>query len=194
MSDLEKEFEEENEMEETATDKKEEPVLEESPREEVPKEDDARGWKKKADEYLDKYKRAQAELINFQKRARRDKEDAYKYAHERLVTDLFPAMDSLQTSLKALHSATDPKAILEGVAIIEKEFLRVLQKNGVEAIETREKAFDPLYHEAVAMEETEEVEANMIVEEVRRGWKLYDRVLRAAAVRVSREPAREAEE
>ncbi len=102
-------------------------------------------------------------------------------------------MDSLKTSLEKLENATDPKAILEGVAIIEKEFLRVLQKNGVKAIETKGKGFDPLYHEAVAMEETDEVEENMIVEEVRRGWKLHDRVLRASSVRIARAPEGDAE-
>ena len=173
-----------NEMEKTATDDPKEVK-----KDALPADDDAQGWKEKADDYLDKYKRAQAELINFQNRAKREKNDIFKYAHEGFITDLFPAMDSLQHSLKTLQESSDPKAVLEGVALIEKEFLRVLQKNGVEVIETAKKAFDPLYHEGVAMEETEEVEANMIVEEVRRGWKLHGRVLRASSVRVSKSPA-----
>jgi molecular chaperone GrpE len=180
--------EEENGMEESVAEKKNE-----TPREEIPGDDDAPGWKKKADEYLDMARRAHADLINFRKRAKRERDDAYKYAHEGFVLDLFPAMDSLKTSLEKLENATDPKAILEGVAIIEKEFLRVLQKNGVKAIETKGKGFDPLYHEAVAMEETDEVEENMIVEEVRAGWKLHDRVLRASSVRIARAPAGDAE-
>ena len=136
-------------------------------------EAEAAQWKAKADEYLELAKRAKADFINYQDRVRRDKADWNRQALEGFVRELLPAMDGF-----SMAKFEDPK-LLEAVRILEKEFLRVLAKTGVTPIETAGKTFDPLYHDAVAMEQ-----GGTQLEEVRRGWLFDGKVLRAASVRL----------
>jgi molecular chaperone GrpE len=134
---------------------------------------EAAAWKAKADEYLELAKRAKADFINYQDRVRRDKADWNRQALEGFVRELLPAMDGF-----SMAKFEDPK-LLEAVRILEKEFLRVLAKTGVTPIETAGKSFDPLYHDAVAMDQ-----GGTQLEEVRRGWLFDGKVLRAASVRL----------
>ncbi len=136
----------------------------------------------KADEYLDLAKRAKADFINYQDRVRRERQEWRRQAVEDFLRDLLPALDGF-----ALAKTGDP-AILEALRLIERELLRVLAKNGVTPIETAGKMFDPLYHEAVMLEETAERPEGSIIEEVRRGWMMDGRVIRAASVRVAKAP------
>ena len=130
-------------------------------------------WKAKADEYLELARRAKADFINYQDRVRRDKADWNRQALEGFVREILPALDGF-----GMANFEDPK-LNEAVHLLEKEFLRVLAKNGVTPIETAGKAFDPLYHDAVAMEP-----GGTLLEEVRRGWLFDGKVLRAASVRL----------
>ena len=134
---------------------------------------EAAAWKAKADEYLELARRAKADFINYQDRVRRDKADWNRQALEGFVRELLPALDGF-----SMAKFEDPK-LLEAVRILEKEFLRVLAKTGVTPIETAGKTFDPLYHDAVAMEQ-----GGTQLEEVRRGWLFDGKVLRAASVRL----------
>jgi molecular chaperone GrpE (heat shock protein) len=134
---------------------------------------EAASWKVKADEYLELARRAKADFINYQDRVRRDKADWNRQALEGFVRELLPALDGF-----SMAKFEDPK-LLEAVRILEKEFLRVLAKTGVTPIETAGKTFDPLYHDAVAMEQ-----GGTQLEEVRRGWLFDGKVLRAASVRL----------
>jgi molecular chaperone GrpE (heat shock protein) len=130
-------------------------------------------WKAKAEEYLELAKRAKADFINYQDRVRRDRADWNRLALESFIRELLPALDGF-----ALAKFEDPK-LLEAVRLLEKEFLRVLAKSGVTPIETTGKSFDPMYHDAVAMEP-----GGTQLEEVRRGWLMEGKVLRAASVRL----------
>ena len=134
---------------------------------------EAASWKAKAEEYLELAKRAKADFINYQDRVRRDKADWNRQSLEGFVRELLPAMDGF-----SMAKFEDPK-LLEAVRILEKEFLRVLAKTGVTPIETAGKSFDPLYHDAVAMDP-----GGTQLEEVRRGWLFDGKVLRAASVRL----------
>lgn len=127
----------------------------------------------KADEYLELAKRAKADFINYQDRVRRDKSDWNRQALEGFVREMLPAMDGF-----AMAKFEDPK-LLEAVRILEKEFLRVLAKAGVTPIETAGKSFDPLYHEAVAMDP-----GGTQLEEIRRGWLIDGKVLRPASIKL----------
>ena len=127
----------------------------------------------KADEYLDLARRAKAEFLNYQDRVRRDKQDWTRQALEGFIRELLGALDGF-----SLAKFEDPK-LLEAMRLLEKEFLRVLAKSGVTPIETAGKAFDPAFHEAVAVDP-----GGTLLEEVRRGWMIGDRVLRAASVRI----------
>ncbi len=130
-------------------------------------------WKAKAEEYLELAKLAKADFINYQNRIRRDKADWNRQALEGFIQELLPALDGF-----ALAKFEDPK-LTEALKILEKEFLRVLAKTGVTPIETAGKSFDPLYHDAVAMDP-----GGTQLEEVRRGWLFDGKVLRAASVRL----------
>jgi len=134
-------------------------------------------WKAKAEEYLELARRAKADFINYQDRVRRDKADWNRQALDGFIRELLPALDGF-----ALAKFDDAK-LTEALRILEKEFLRVLAKAGVTPIETAGKAFDPLYHDAVAMEP-----GGSQIEEVRRGWLFDGKVLRAASVRLVKPP------
>ena len=139
----------------------------------------------KADEYLDLARRARADFLNYQDRVRREKQEWTRQAVEGFLRDFLPAIDSF-----GLARFEDPK-FLEALRIIEKEFLRVLAKNGVMPIDTAGKAFDPVYHEAVAVEEAAGKPDGAILGEVRRGWMVEGHVLRPASVRIARSPGPE---
>ena len=130
-------------------------------------------WKAKADEYLELAKRAKADFINYQDRVRRDKADWNRQALDGFLREMLPAMDGF-----SMAKFEDPK-LLEAVKILEKEFLRALAKVGVTPIETAGKSFDPLYHEAVAMDP-----GGTQLEEVRRGWLIEGKVLRPASIKL----------
>lgn len=127
----------------------------------------------KADEYLTLAKYAKADFINYQDRVRRDKQEWNRLALEGFITDLLPALDGM-----AMAKFEDP-ALTEAVRILEKEFLRVLAKNGIMPIDTAGAAFDPLLHEAVAIDP-----GGTELQELRRGWRIGTKILRAAAVRI----------
>ena len=127
----------------------------------------------KADEYLELARRTKADFLNYQDRVRRDKADWTRQALEGFIRELLPALDGM-----SLARFEDPK-LVEAIRVVEKEFLRVLAKAEVVPIETAGKDFDPAFHEAVAVEP-----GGTRLEEVRRGWTIGGRVLRAASVRI----------
>ena len=131
----------------------------------------------KADEYLDLARRAKADFLNYQDRVRRDRQDWTRQALEGFIHELLPAMDGF-----SLAKFDDPK-LTEALRVIEREFLRVFAKSGVVPIEVAGKPFDPAFHEAVSVEP-----GGSVLEEVRRGWMIGDRVLRAASVRIVKPP------
>jgi len=153
-------------------DEKVDPEVEPKPAD-APAPSEAEQWKAKAEEYLELAKRAKADFINYQDRVRRDRADWNRLALEGFIRELLPALDGF-----SLAKFEDPK-LLEAVRLLEKEFVRVLAKAGVTPIETAGKAFDPMYHDAVAMDP-----GGTQLEEVRRGWLIDGKVLRAASVRL----------
>lgn len=150
-----------------------EPKMDDKPAGE-PTLSEAETWKAKADEYLELARRAKADFINYQDRVRRDKADWNRQALEGFIRELLPALDGF-----SLAKFDDAK-LTEAIRILEKEFVRVLAKTGVTPIETAGKTFDPLYHDAVAMDP-----GGTQLEEVRRGWLFDGKVLRAASVRLT---------
>jgi len=140
----------------------------------------------KAAEYLDLAKRTQAEFINYQGRARRDREEFSKYATESILRELLPVVDTLQR-LQAAQAGVEVPVLLDGVRLTERELLRILAKSGVRPMESVGKKFDPAFHEAAeTVEPPPGTAGGDIVEEVRRGYMLHDRVLRPAHVKVAR--------
>jgi molecular chaperone GrpE len=138
--------------------------------------------------YLDRAARIQAEFENFRKRSVRQQEEFREYAVADAIKSLLPILDSLDGALKT--KAVSLEDLRSGIELIDKQFHDALAKLGVEPLEAEGQAFDPNFHQAVQMVDTNEVEDNHVIDELQRGYKLKDRLLRPAMVRVARNNSR----
>ncbi len=138
-------------------------------------------------ELYDRMLRRQAEFENFRKRGEREMQDAYVRARSDIVVDLLPIIDNFDL---ALHHAENASAdvIHEGVVLIYKQLMDTLGRLGLEAIDAEGQPFDPELHDAVATEQSEEVPDHTVVSVLQRGFKLGDRMLRPARVKVAVQP------
>jgi molecular chaperone GrpE len=139
----------------------------------------------KAEENYQKYLRAQADFDNFRKRSRKEKEDQAKYASLGLVEQLLPALDNFERAIAASKGTQDAESLAKGVDMVLRQLEQALTSEGVEAITTVGEVFDPTFHQAVMQVESEEYESGTVVEELQKGYKLKDRVIRPAMVKVS---------
>ena len=145
----------------------------------------------KADEHWDRLLRTAADFENFKKRAAREKQDAIKYANENLMQKLIPVLESLDIALAAPPS-TPPdtsQSFQAGVNLICQQLKGVLAEAGLEELNAVGKPFDPHFHEAVSQQETPEMPEGHVVQQLRKGYKLRDRLLRPASVIVAKPPA-----
>ncbi len=139
------------------------------------------------DEYHNKWLNVHAEYENTRRRIEKEKVDHMIFANEGIISRLFPIVDNFDMALGAMKKAKDKNAVMDGIVLVQKEFHKILEENGVEKIETEGKHFDPNVHEAVSMSETDEYPDGVIIEEVRPGYMLNKRLLRPAQVRVAKE-------
>ncbi len=149
-----------------------------------------------SDSFLDKLLRTRAELLNYQKRMRKEHEETAQYAIQDLIRDLLPEFDNfanLEKATKLAENSKDIDKFVEGVKLIEGQLFKVLEKYGVKAIETLGKPFDPNLHEAVAEEENNEHSHHTVIEELQRGFLLKERVIRPSKVKVSKRTINEKE-
>lgn len=146
--------------------------------------------KVEAAQYRDQALRAQAEMDNIRKRARRDVESARKFALEKFAGDLLGVCDSLELGLKAAEEqAGDFDKLKEGMEMTNRMLTSSLEKAGVEPINPESgEAFNPEFHEAVSTQPTEEQAPNTIASVMQKGYMLNGRVLRAAMVVVAKAP------
>ncbi len=133
--------------------------------------------------------RTQADFDNYRKRAAREKEDAVKYANGSFLERLIPILDNFELGLQAARSTAENSPILAGMDMVAKQLHDFLLGQGVEPIVTEGAKFDPNLHEAVAQEESAEVPEGVVLRQLRRGYKLRDRLLRPSTVVVSKGPA-----
>jgi molecular chaperone GrpE len=145
----------------------------------------------KADENWERLLRTTADFDNFKKRAAREKQDAIKYANEALLQKLIPILDNFDMALAAAQSTQNDAAqsLQAGVNMINQQLKTVLTETGLEEIDATGKTFDPNFHEAVSQQETAEVPEGQVVQQLRKGYKLRDRLLRPATVIVAKTPA-----
>lgn len=148
----------------------------------------ANDWKTKHDEAHEKLARAFADADNARKRGLREIDSARLYAAERIAKELLQVTDNLRRALEgvAQTQADDPLAV--GVRMVEDQLVGVLANHGVKPMDTLGQPFDPNFHEAIATEERDDVAPNTVIDELVRGWKIHDRLLRPAMVRVSKTP------
>lgn len=137
------------------------------------------------DELFDRWLRLQAEFDNFRKRTRREIEEIRTRAAEDLVLQLLPVIDNLERAIASAEQGPGG-GIAEGVKMIHKQFLSVLEGVGVTPIEAVGQPFDPNFHEAVAYEESHDYPDGIVMEEMLRGYAINGKVLRASMVKVAR--------
>jgi molecular chaperone GrpE len=139
-----------------------------------------------AAKYKDLYLRSQADFDNFRKRAGREKEDAIRYSNSALLERLLPILDNFELGLDAAKQSADASGIIQGMSMVQKQLGDFLQEHGVEVLNTEGHAFDPNFHEAVGQEVSTDVAEGIVLRQLRRGFKLRDRLLRPATVIVSK--------
>lgn len=167
-----------------AEETQEEPVIEEKESDSEDLTEELAKQKALADDYYNRLLRMQADFENFKRRARQEKEDFYKYASETLMLQLLPVVDNFERALAA--GGDDGKNLLAGIHMIERQLKEVLQKEGLEAIQAIGQEFDPNLHEAVMQVDTEDYPANTCAEELQKGYRLKDKVIRPAMVKVAK--------
>lgn len=144
----------------------------------------------KAQEHWDRYVRLNADFDNFKKRAAKDRLDAIKYANEALIEKLLPVLDNFEAALAAGSNTEDTAAqsLVTGVKMIATQLKGVLLEAGLEEIDAVGKPFDPALHEALSQQPTAEVPEGQVVQQMRKGYRLKDRLVRPAAVVVAARP------
>lgn len=133
--------------------------------------------------------RAQAELENFRKRMRRERDEDRKYAALSLIRDLLPVIDNLERAIEAADGGEKSGGLAEGVKIVVSQLKTMLQQHQCFEIEALGQAFDPMSHEAIAQFPSAEHEAGLVMEVSQTGYRLHDRIVRPAQVVVSQGPA-----
>jgi molecular chaperone GrpE len=143
--------------------------------------------KAERDSLLDRLARAQAEFDNARKRALKEQQDFRDFAMVDAIKTLLPVVDSFERALQSKSDAADFRA---GIELIYKQLQDVLAKLGVRAISAKGEQFDPHVHEAIEMVETEDAPDHAVLEEWQRGYKLKERLLRPAMVKVAKNPGK----
>jgi molecular chaperone GrpE len=155
---------------------KTEETVEETPKKEVPPTED----------YKAKYFYLLAEMDNMRKRFDREKEGLLKYGNEKILSSLVKVIDDLDRSLEHFGEDMSHGKVKEGLEMVRKHFLEILEKNGMKAVESLGQIFDPHFHEAVAHQAKEGAEEGEIIIEYQKGYLLNDRLLRPAKVVIAK--------
>jgi molecular chaperone GrpE len=144
----------------------------------------------KADENWERLVRTTADFDNFKKRVAREKTEAIQFANSSLLQKLLPVMDSFEMALSALQATKDEKSssLQAGIMMVQSQLKNILAESGMEEIDATGKPFDPTQHEAVSQQETADVPEGQVVQQVRKGYKLRERLLRPASVIVAKKP------
>jgi molecular chaperone GrpE len=136
----------------------------------------------------DKLQRALADFQNFRRQAEKRLGEVKLFVQKDVFGQVLPIADTLEAALDAMQKGSDPKTIVAGVKMSQEMMLKVLSDNRVEPIKTAGETFDPALHEAIASVPSAELEANKIVYEAQRGWRIGDTVVRYAKVAVAVPP------
>ena len=139
-----------------------------------------------ADEYLDGWQRARAEFANYKKRIERDQEEARGRAAAALLAKILPVEDDLRRAVRERPEAEGYPHWADGIELIQRKLATLLEAEGVEVIPADGVAFDPALHEAVTYEPSNDHKEGEIIEVIQQGYRLGERVLRPARVRVAR--------
>jgi len=144
--------------------------------------------KEEAQKYLANWQRAEADFQNYKRRVEQERDETRRFASAALIINVLPILDDLERALMSLDARLAGLTWFEGIALIHRKILILLENAGVSIIQAEGQQFDPREHEAVMHSEGEE---GKVLAEVQRGYKLYDRVLRPAMVVVGKKAAEE---
>lgn len=143
----------------------------------------------KSDEFNklnDSFLRLQADFSNYKRRVEKDKESIYQFANEKLVLELLDVIDNLERAFSSADEVEENEGFYQGVVMVYKQLIEILEKNGLVEIEAKDKKFDPNLHHAVMQEESEEVDEETVIDVFQKGYKLKDKVIRPTMVKVSK--------
>ena len=171
-------------VENTETTETEEEVVEEKTAEELLQEKVDK-LEEELKQSEDKYLRLYAEFENFKRRKNKEIETNNVYKSQKVITEILPSLDNLERALQVESDNDEIKSLLKGVEMVYEGLLNVLKSEGVELIETENAQFDPNYHHAVMQDEDSEKESGVILDTFQKGYKLKDRVIRPAMVKVN---------
>lgn len=144
-------------------------------------------------EMQDRFLRVSAEFENYKKRRQRESQDLLRFAHESLIRDLLPVMDSFERAILSSEGTRDYNAFHDGILLILQQLHEVLNNAGVERISPEGELFDPNWHEAVGVCPHDEIEPDHVASVIEPGYRLHDRVIRPARVMVVSHPAEDEE-
>lgn len=149
--------------------------------------------KRKCEEYKENWIRTSADFDNYRKRIQKEREEYIEYGNENILRDLLGIVDNLERALNYIksQSSNDYQSLLNGVELIHKGMLSLLEKYGVRPINAVGQKFDPFYHEVVEQVEVEEGENGIILREYQKGYMYKSRVLRPSLVAVAKLKERE---
>lgn len=133
------------------------------------------------------FKRLASDFENFRRRQTQEREDLLKYGSEKIMLDLLPILDNFERALASSKTTPDLNSVISGLEIIQKQFLAVINRNGVESIEAMDKPFDPNFHEAVQTMPNNEKPDQTVIQELQKGYTLSGRVIRPSMVVISTE-------
>lgn len=137
-----------------------------------------------AEEYLNGWKRAKADLVNFQKETEKQKQEWIKFSTSSIVLTILPIYESIEKLTQSVEDSEIKKEYLEGIKNIKKQFDDLFKNLGIEKIKTIGERFDPNFHESVGLEESEQ-ESGTIIQEIQGGYVMSGKVIRAAKVIVA---------
>jgi len=141
-----------------------------------------------AAEYLDGWQRARAEFANLKKRVEAEREEVRARSNEELLLKILPVVDDFERAFQELPPEMEDAAWVNGITMIMNKLQKILESENVALLEAAGKPFDPQWHQAMMQEETEDYPDGTCIEEMQRGYRLGDRVLRPAMVKVACNP------
>ncbi len=148
--------------------------------------DDIKNLKDQLDAEKDRLLRLSAEFENYKKRKQREIDEFKKFANETIFRQMLPVVDNLERAIASAETNSDEGALLEGVKMIHKDILKLLEMFSVKVVKAGNEPFDPNFHQAVTRHETDEFPENTVTAVLQNGYLLHDRLIRPAMVVVSK--------
>ncbi len=152
---------------------------------EVEEVDELTLLKQQLEEEQDRTVRLRADFENYKRRVQKDKEADYKYRAQSLLSDLLPVLDNLERALAVEATSEEAISLTKGVDMVYRSLVAAVEKEGLESVESEGKPFDPNLHHAVMQEKDESQDSGIVLQELQKGYKLKDRILRPAMVKVN---------